>query len=156
MHCLTALALLAVLAGCTMTDSATEDRAPEPEAGEARPVLSVLWIGNSYTADCRVPDIVAGMMAGPGSPVRMDPDVGCVGGKDWEFHWEDPGSKGLPLLRKNDYDLVVLQNHSLGGVFGRDDMMEYGRRFCELIRERGADPVLYCTWPRRAKTQARL
>jgi hypothetical protein len=150
MHCLTALALLALLtaAGCSMTDTPADAASPMAPAG-GRPTLSVLWIGNSYTADCRVPDIVAGMMEEAPSPVRMKPDVGCVGGKDWKFHWEDPGSKGLPLLKENDYDLVVLQNHSLGGVFGRDDMMDYGRRFCELIRERGAEPVLYCTWPRR-------
>ncbi|MFW6188891.1 MAG: SGNH/GDSL hydrolase family protein [Planctomycetota bacterium] len=116
--------------------------------GQERAVR-VLWVGNSYTMQGRLPRVVGRMVRDSDAPVRLESDAGTVGGKDWKWHFENPDSRAMPRLERNRYDLVVLQNHSLGSLRARPQMMEYGRRFVELVRERGAEPVFFCTWPRR-------
>ena len=132
---------LVCLAGCS-------DGAVEPAPRPVR-IVKVLWIGNSYTVNPRIPGTIDAMTAESDLPFRTESEMSVSGGKDWRWHFEDPASRAVPMLTTGDYDYVVLQNQSSGAAHERDEMVEYGRRFAALAREHGTQVVVYCTWPRR-------
>ncbi len=132
---------LVCLVGCS-------DGGAEPARRPVR-VLKVLWIGNSYTANRRIPGTVDAMTVESDLPARTESEMSVSGGKDWRWHFDDPQSRAVPLLTTGDYDYVVLQNQSSGATHERDEMIDYGHRFAALGKENGTQVVVYCTWPRR-------
>jgi hypothetical protein len=72
-----------------------------------------------------------------------------IGGAKLSEHWR--GARGLNTIekiRKGDYDIVVLQEWSLGTVNERDSAVFYLGLFSKLVREAGAEPYFYLTWAR--------
>lgn len=77
-----------------------------------------------------------------------------VGGTNLREHWnEEKSLRSRSLIEKNKYDVVVLQDHSLRAIEYPDSLIEYGKKFCNLILSRGATPILYTTWSRKAKPE---
>ena len=70
-----------------------------------------------------------------------------VGGSNLEQHWkEEKGTKTRKLLETKQWDYVVFNNHSLSTIDTPDKFEEYGMKFANLVREKGAEPVFMTTW----------
>ena len=112
--------------------------------------MKVLFIGNSYTFFNNLPGAVAAMAASVGREVSFD--TALVGGKDLQWHWEE--GEGPQKITHDRFDVVVLQDHSLGALQAREKMFEHARKFDAAIKERGAQTVFFMTWARRHAPEA--
>jgi hypothetical protein len=62
-----------------------------------------------------------------------------------EDHWKD-GAAAREIAR-GDWDVVVLQQGPSALPESRVLLIEYARRFADVIRAAGARPALYMVWP---------
>lgn len=109
--------------------------------------LKVLFVGNSYTYFWNLPQTVQAMAAA--KKMDMVTRQSTAGGANWGQHWR--GEKELKtreLITDGDWDIVVMQNHSLSTIERPDSFMIFGEKLAGLIRTSGAEPVLYVTWAR--------
>ena len=128
--------------------SAFAGRAPGPKS-EAPP-LRVLFVGNSLTAQNRMPSMLAKLAAAAGEPRALEPNLLTPGGYHLYQHAAD-GTVERRLARTR-FDFVVLQNQ--GQVSGwpherEKHMLAPGRTLNALIVQAGARPLLYETFARR-------
>ena len=121
--------------------------------------LKVLWVGNSLTYFNKMPDLVTTTVNKASGPVQISSTQSVAGGKDWSFHlgksvdekFKDTPSPTLPhLQKKNDFDWVVIQNHSASALDEKYRFQEFGDELIGKIRATGAEPLIYCTMSRRA------
>ncbi|HUF64742.1 MAG TPA: hypothetical protein VMM17_02085 [Gemmatimonadaceae bacterium] len=127
----------------------------------ARPVLRVLFIGNSYTSFNNIGDIVAGIAAAdPDAPIIV-PVLATRGGATLKWHLEN--GSAVRQLEAGGWHYVVLQEQSLLGgriVDGKTIVGDPGafhasvREWVRRIRAVGATPILYMTWARREPAEA--
>lgn len=119
---------------------------PEPEPPKCVPPerLEVLFIGNSYMLMHDLPSIVAEL--GDAGGVELDGELLAKGGKDFEFHLANRATH--ERLAAREWDYVILQSHSLDPVRNRDGFLAAGEKLIELVREAGAEPLLFETWAR--------
>jgi len=109
--------------------------------------LRVLFVGNSYTYFENLPQVVSVLSEKTGT-VLLTGKI-TIGGAKLSEHWR--GARGLNTrekIRKGNYDIVVLQEWSLGTVNERDSAVYYLGLFSKLAREAGAEPYYYLTWGR--------
>lgn len=109
--------------------------------------LRVLFVGNSYTYFWNLPQTVEAMAAEAGFPLIARQST--AGGANWQEHWD--GEKNLvsrSRITEGSWDIVILQNHSLSTLRRAEAFTEYGNKFINLVRENGAEPLLYLTWAR--------
>ena len=107
----------------------------------------ILFVGNSYTYQWNLPQQVAAMSRETGDDLYVRQST--AGGVTWGQHWR--GEKGLTTrekIKSGNYDIVVLQNHSMRTIMAPDSMMIYGKLLAQEIRQSGAEPMLYMTWAR--------
>lgn len=107
----------------------------------------ILFVGNSYTYQWNLPQQVAAMSRETGDDLYVRQST--AGGVTWGQHWR--GEKGLTTrtkIKEGDYDIVVLQNHSMRSIVAADSMMIYGKMLAKEIRQSGAEPMLFMTWAR--------
>lgn len=116
--------------------------------------LSVLFIGNSFTARNDLPGLVARFAAAAGC--RLEHRLVSVGGASLRTHWNK--GDALRTFREGKFDAVVLQEQSTLPVKNAARMHDNVRLFDEAIRAAGARTVLYETWARRhaPETQAAI
>jgi hypothetical protein len=50
---------------------------------------------------------------------------------------------------KGGYDIVVVQDNSMWPIRYPDSVLYHGKLFCDLIKQTGAVPYVYNTWPRK-------
>tara|TARA_A100000171_G_scaffold18150_2_gene16700 strand:- start:3459 stop:4235 length:777 start_codon:yes stop_codon:yes gene_type:complete len=111
--------------------------------------LRVLFVGNSYTYFWNLPQLVTAMAESQGIPIITRQST--VGGSTLEEHWnEEKETKTRALLESGDWDYVVMNNHSMSTINTPADFDKYGKLFAELIKSKGAKPVFYMTWARKA------
>jgi hypothetical protein len=112
--------------------------------------LSVLFVGNSFTARNNVPALIAELAQSRGH--RLDHRLISMGGASLKMHW----NKGVAqeAMKSTKYDYVVLQEQSTLPVKGPARMHESVRLFDEEIRGSGAKTVLYLTWARQYAPEA--
>lgn len=111
--------------------------------------LRVLFVGNSYIYYNNLIQMVS--ILSEGTDTKLICTKSTVGGTNLREHWnEEKGLRSKTLISKNKYDAVVFQDHSMRAIEYPDSLIDYGKRFCDLIRSRGAKPLLYTTWSRKA------
>lgn len=141
------LAALMLLAGmCVAQPNTTQTEEP----------LRVLFLGNSYTYYNEMPAMVMALgNAQPGR--RLEVKATTRGGATLEDLWSL--TTGLTDLRTGKWDVVVLQDQStLGqnyvearwGVNEPTGLLRWARYWNEEIQRKGAKPMLYLTWGRKA------
>ena len=109
----------------------------------------VLFIGNSYTYFWNLPQLVSAMAESQGENIYTEQSTS--GGVNWKQHWEgDKELKTQELIKNGDWDIVVLQNHSLSTFKNQDEFFEYGKKLISLVKSSAAQPLLYVTWSREA------
>lgn len=107
----------------------------------------ILFVGNSYTYFWNLPHTVDLMASAQG--VDLVAEQSTAGGANWSEHWQGKKSlKSREKITNGNYDIVVLQNHSMSTINRPDSLMHYGKLFNDLIRESGAQTYLYMTWAR--------
>jgi hypothetical protein len=109
----------------------------------ARP-LHILFIGNSLTASNDLPAMVAALAAG-GGHARPQTRALVVGGFSLEDHWNKGDAQ--KVIAGDNWNVVVLQQGPSALMESRRLLIEYARRFAEVIRTAGATPALYAVWP---------
>jgi|GEM_PF-535402 len=130
-----------------------QERAPE-----ASP-LTVHFVGNSYTAQNNLPDMVAKLSAATGQPLKISRTL--KGGAWLGLHWNNEDLK--KTLRTNKPQWIVLQEQSQMALVknaklrdgkvvadGRAFMHDHVRKFAELGKKNEPDSqlLLYQTWAR--------
>lgn len=109
--------------------------------------VKVLFVGNSYTFFWNMPK--AFQLMGTSQNIPIYARQSTSSGTTWSDHWH--GRKGLDtraLIQSEKWDYVILQNHSKSTYDRRDSFMVYGKKLIQLVRQQGAEPVLYSTWTR--------
>ena len=107
--------------------------------------MRILMLGNSFTFYNDMPKILAGML---GAEVVAH----TRGGASLREHLNpetELGQKTLPALKGEKWDYVVLQEQSNAPVTRTKAFLASARELCALIRENGATPIMYATWPYR-------
>ena len=107
---------------------------------------NVLFIGNSYTAQCS--KAISGLFKSESPDWSLS--FHTSGGKDLAFHFAD--SQVTKKINSQKWDYIVLQEQSqksgLGGKFSQS-FHESVASFSKIIRKAGATPALYLTWGRK-------
>jgi hypothetical protein len=117
--------------------------------GSTAPILpddgfSVLFVGNSLTAENDLPGMVATLARAAGV-ARFRYDEVTVGGSALEDHWND--GRAVEAIERARWDIVVLQQGPSSLATSRLNLIEWSGRFADKIRERGGRPALYMVWP---------
>ena len=107
--------------------------------------LEALFIGNSYTYFNRMPFMVSKLAESSGKSLSVESVT--QGGVSFEWHFNNPET--LAAIEKTAWDIVVLQNRSLGPIENSEKMFEYGAALSDEAQKRGAEVVLYMTWARQ-------
>ena len=106
----------------------------------------VLFIGNSYTAQCS--KTISGLFKSESPDWSLS--FHTRGGKDLAYHLAD--SQVTEKINSQKWDFIVLQEQSqksgLGGKFSKS-FHESVASFSKIIRKAGAMPSLYLTWGRK-------
>lgn len=116
-------------------------------AQTGRDTLKVLFAGNSYTYFENLPQVVSVLSEKTGTILVTEKST--VGGAKLSEHWR--GERGLrtrEVIGNGNYDIVVLQEWSLGTVNEKDSAVYYLGLFSDLARKHGARPYYYMTWAR--------
>ncbi len=108
--------------------------------------LDVLFIGNSYVIQSDTPGLLQAMADDAGTSFHVERLA--TGGKDFEYHLER--DKTRKVLASRDWDVVILQSHSLDSLRDPEGFAKAGAALVEMVREVDAEPLLFETWPRRA------
>lgn len=131
-----ALALLVSCASNSGTDSST---------------LRVLFIGNSHTYMNDVPAQVATMASAGGD--KLEYETVTLPGVALEDHWVNGIAQAA--IRRGDWDYVVMQQGPSSQPDSRENLIEFGGKFAEVIGEAGARPAFYMVWPAESRAQDR-
>ena len=117
-----------------------------------RDTVKVLFVGNSYTYVENLHQIVSNLA--DGSNTKLITRKSTLGGTKLSEHWKgERGLKSKEIIRDGNFDIVVLQEHSMGTLVEKDSVKKYEKLFCDFIREHGAKPYIYLTWARENAPQ---
>jgi hypothetical protein len=110
----------------------------------ADPSLSVLFIGNSFTARNDLPGLITQLATARGKTMRFN--LKSAGGASLRTHWN--AGDALKAIKDGRYDSVVLQEQSTLPIKNAKRMHENVQLFHEAIKAAGAKTILYMTWAR--------
>lgn len=114
--------------------------------------LKVLFVGNSYTYYENLTQVVS--LISEKTNTKLITKKSTIGGAKWSEHWNaQRGLKSKEMIENGDYDIVVLQEYSLGAINDPDSLRIYGKLFCDLVKKHKAKPYLYLTWAREKVPQ---
>ena len=104
----------------------------------------ILFVGNSYTYFWNLPHTVDLMAESQG--IDLVTRQSTAGGANWGHHWKgERNLKSRAKIDDGDFDIIVLQNHSMSTIDRLDSLMHYGELLNEQIIRTGAQTYLYMT-----------
>ena len=117
--------------------------------------LKVLFVGNSYTYYENLPQIISIISDSMSTKIMTKKSVS--GGSRLSDHWYSrKGLKTKELIKNGDFDIVVLQEQSMGALKQVDSLKKYMGLFSDYIRNAGATPYMYQTWAREKTPNKQL
>ncbi len=106
---------------------------------------NILFVGNSFTFFWNMPQLVSAMAESQG--VSINSYQSTVSGSSLEQHWKgEKGSLTRKKINENNWDYVVLSDHSLRTIDAPEKFREYGKKFIDLVRSKDAEPIFMITW----------
>ena len=123
----------------------TACRPSEPAASDP---LRILFIGNSYTFQNGLPNMVAALFRSEGCNVEVE--ILAPGG--WTLADHAASNESLNLIASGSWDYVVLQEQSVIPALYEErkgQMYPAARVLDERIQAGGAETVLFMTWGRK-------
>lgn len=118
--------------------------APAQSPADAARPLRLLFVGNSLTAANDLPRLVETVTEASGQP-RLFTRTIAVGGFSLEDHWNQ--GEARRVIAEGGWDVVILQQGPSAMLESRCLLVDYARRFAEIIRQAGGKPALYMVWP---------
>lgn len=107
--------------------------------------IRVLFVGNSFTYYNNLPHVVSAMAKS--QDVIIETKHSTVGGSSLENHWKgERGTQTRVMIELEKWDYVVFNNHSLSPINKAENFIDYGKKFADLVRTKGAEPVFMMTW----------
>jgi len=117
-----------------------------------RDTLSVLFVGNSYTYFNNLQHIVSAIS--DSTQTKLITKKSTAGGVALREHWNgDRGLRTREMIVNGNFDLVVLQEYSMGAINSPDSLSKYAKKFGDLILSTGAKPYLFLVWAREKVPQ---
>lgn len=114
--------------------------------------LKVLFAGNSYTHFSNMPHLVS--LISDSTHTKLITTKSVAGGVRLSEHWRgEKGLKTIDLIKTGNFDIVVLQEQSMGTIQQADSFAIYAQKLCNFIEENGARPCFYETWAREKVPQ---
>ena len=114
--------------------------------------LRVLFVGNSYSFTSNMPHFIS--LLSDSTTTKLLTARSATGGASLKDHWtHQKGLKTKKIIREGNYDIVVIQEHSMGTIDKKDDFLNYTKKLCDLAKASGAKPYLYVTWARQKVPQ---
>lgn len=121
-------------------------------AQDKKDTLNILFVGNSYTYFENLPQIIS--IISESAKVKLVTKKSTIGGAKLSQHWRSEGGlKTREMIKNGDFDIVVLQEQSMGTIVEPDSVLKYTKLFCDYIKKHGAKPYLYLTWAREKVPQ---
>ena len=117
-----------------------------------RPVLRVLFIGNSLTSSNDLPSLVMKMSIAAGSGLVIESTRRTAGNMSLSDHLELEGVDAV--IRGQRWDFVVLQQGPSSLPESRAHLLESARIYDPIVRSAGARPAFYMVWPEQARFSA--
>lgn len=107
--------------------------------------VKVLFVGNSFTHMWNMTQMVEAMAKTQG--VSLETARSSIGGSNLEQHWKkEKNTKTRDLLKNESWDYVILQEYSTGTIDNPERFTTYGTKLIDLVKEKGAEPLLFMTW----------
>lgn len=103
----------------------------------------ILFIGNSLTETNDTPGRLETLAKAMGRDARVESVVFAQ--HSLVDHWTD--GRALAAIRKGGWDFVVLQQGPSADPESRQELVKSVKQFAAPIREAGAKPALFMTWP---------
>ncbi|AXT20915.1 hypothetical protein D7030_10845 [Flavobacteriaceae bacterium AU392] len=114
--------------------------------------LKVLFVGNSYTYYSDLPQLTS--LISNHTKVKLVTKSSVTGGANLNHHWNgERGLKTKDIIKSGNFDIVILQEQSLGTIQNANRFLGVVKKFSTFIRQHGAKPYLYTTWAREKKPQ---
>jgi hypothetical protein len=104
--------------------------------------LRILFVGNSLTFSTDIPGRLAKLAKAMGKDAVIESVA--LPAYSLEDHWND--GRALAAIRKG-WDVVILQQGTSAHDEGREQLLQFSKKFAPLIRDAGARPALYMVWP---------
>lgn len=116
--------------------------------------LRVLFVGNSYTYYNNLPNIVSNLSKSTSTFIQAE--MSAIGGARLKYHYNQQfGLKTKDKIKKGKFNIVVLQEQSMGTLTNKEEFLEYSEKLSDHIKLHGAKPYFFVTWSRKKtpKTQ---
>ena len=115
--------LLFILAFCILSNPIFSQEEKSP--------TKILFVGNSFTFFWNMPELVSAMAESQG--VSINSYQSTVSGSSLEQHWKgEKGSLTRKKIDENNWDYVVLSDHSLRTIDAPEKFREYGENLLIL------------------------
>lgn len=105
----------------------------------------ILFVGNSFTYFYNLPQVVAAMAKT--QDVAIMTRHSLAGGSSLEDHWKgERNTRTKEAITEGQWDYVIFNNHSLSAINTPEEFMLYSKKFVDLVRKQGAEPIFMMTW----------
>ncbi|PTX42154.1 lysophospholipase L1-like esterase [Christiangramia gaetbulicola] len=105
--------------------------------------FKILFIGNSLTYTNDLPGLVRKVALKKGMKIETEmlayPNYALID------HWNE--EKAQDLISNEKFDLVILQQGPSSQQFGREILIEYGKKFRELCEINNTETAYFMVWP---------
>jgi hypothetical protein len=107
--------------------------------------IKVLFVGNSFTYYNNLPQVVSAMAKS--QDLIIDTRHSTAGGASLQDHWKrQKGTQTRKMIKDENWDYVVFNNHSLSTINAPKTFLKFSKKFANLVRKKGAEPVFMMTW----------
>lgn len=114
--------------------------------------LRVLFVGNSYTYYSNLPKLVSDLSKDTSTFIQTR--VSAIGGARLKYHYNQERSlKTKELIKNGNFDIVVLQEQSMGTLTNKEEFLLYSKKLSDYIKKHGAKPYFFTTWSREKTPQ---
>ncbi|MBC8192145.1 MAG: hypothetical protein ISR87_08150 [Candidatus Marinimicrobia bacterium] len=111
----------------------------------SKDTLYVLFVGNSFTYSNDLPQMVS--MISDSAHINLVAKMSVGPGVKISDHWRGTGGlKTKEIIKKEKFDIVILQGQSMAPMSHPDSFIVYRKLFCDYVKENGAEPFIFSSW----------